>query len=55
MSKDEWIKRAKMLLFDLQFTTDSAYLTYEINQLIEQGGGYDYVTATSGKFPEGED
>jgi len=43
MTKDEWIQRAKALLFDLTFAT-SGSLRREINELIKQGGGYDEYT-----------
>lgn len=47
MTKDEWIQRAKALLFDLTFSEAEYALRVECKQLISDGGGYDYETETS--------
>ncbi len=46
MTKDQWIQKVKALLFDLTFLNDDA-LRPEIEELIEQGGGYDSKTECS--------
>ncbi len=45
MSKDAWIQKAKALLFD--FTFYNTGLTEEAQELINEGGGYDYQTESS--------
>lgn len=47
MDKDQWIQKAKALLFDCQYCVDSPSLVEEINELIEEGGGYDFRIESS--------
>lgn len=42
MTKDEWIQKAKALMFDCQFSLDSKNLVREVQQLLVEGGGYNY-------------
>ena len=41
VSKDQWIQKAKALLFDCTFCVDVNSINTEINDLIDEGGGYD--------------
>jgi hypothetical protein len=45
LSKDQWIQKAKALLFDLGFCSDA--LHKDIDALIDAGGGYDHEAETS--------
>ena len=45
--KNQWIQRAKALLFDCTFCCDSDQIKKEINELIQEGGGYDYKDESS--------
>lgn len=45
--KDRWIQKAKALLFDCQFCVDAKSIVTEINQLLTEGGGYDYRVESS--------
>jgi len=47
MTKDEWIQKAKALLFDCSFCVDSRHIREDIHELIKEGGGYDYTTESS--------
>jgi hypothetical protein len=42
MTKDEWIQKAKALFFDCTFCVDSSGIHKEIDELLKEGGGYDY-------------
>jgi len=46
-SKDRWIQKAKALFFDCTFCVDADSIRKEINDLIEEGGGFDYKTESS--------
>lgn len=46
MSKDEWIQKAKALLFDLTFMDVGDQQRQEAADLIEKGGGFDHETET---------
>jgi len=47
VTKDEWIQKAKALLFDAGFCVDSAVLRREMQDLIQHGGGYNPETESS--------
>ena len=47
MTKDEWIQKAKALFFDLGYACDSAGLKREMEELLKEGGGYDYMVESS--------
>ena len=47
MTKDQWIQKAKALFFDCTFCVDADSIRKEINELLEEGGGYDYETESS--------
>ena len=47
MIKDQWIQKAKALLFDMQFACESNQLNREAAKLIEEAGGYDPYNETS--------
>jgi hypothetical protein len=47
MTKDQWIQKAKALFFDCTFCVDASSIKNEINELIEEGGGYDYKVESS--------
>ena len=47
MTKDEWIQKAKALLFDCRFDLGSDNLDQECRDLINKGGGYDYENESS--------
>lgn len=47
INKDTWIQKVKALLFDCTFCVDSEGIKEEIDELIKEGGGYDYKTETS--------
>jgi hypothetical protein len=44
MKKDEWIQRAKALLFDCSFSVESIPMEVEIHKHITAGGGYNVKT-----------
>jgi hypothetical protein len=46
-NKDEWIQKAKALLYDCKWSVDSDGLVKEIETLIKEGGGYDPLVETS--------
>lgn len=46
-NKDEWIQRAKALLYDCKWSVDSDQLVKECEILIREGGGYDPLVETS--------
>ena len=46
LSKDQWIQKAKALLFDCGFCLDSTGLRKEADSLIKEGGGYDPLQET---------
>ena len=46
MTKDEWIQKAKALFFDCSFCVDSKGIKREIEEILEEGGGYDARTET---------
>jgi len=46
-SKDRWIQKAKALLFDCSLCVDAKGLHKEIEELIEEGGGYDFKKESS--------
>lgn len=46
-AKDRWIQKAKALLFDCTFCVDAKSIKEEINDIIREGGGYDYVTESA--------
>jgi hypothetical protein len=57
MTKDQWIQKAKALFFDCTFCVDASSIKNEINELIEEGGGYDYMvesSVTTLKWPKEE-
>lgn len=41
LTKEEWIQKAKALLFDCTFCVDSESIKSEIEDLLKEGGGYD--------------
>lgn len=45
-NKDEWIQKAKALLYDCLHSLDSEGLKQEARDLINEGGGYDVFTET---------
>lgn len=47
MIKDQWIQKAKALLFDMQFDCENLQLNREAAKLIEEAGGFDPYTETS--------
>jgi len=47
MTKDQWIQKAKALLFDYTFDLKARSLKRECNKLIEEGGGYNYEVESS--------
>jgi hypothetical protein len=47
MTKDEWIQKAKALFFDCGFCVDAESIREEINEILEEGGGYDYRVESS--------
>lgn len=47
LTKDQWIQKAKALFFDCTFCVDASSIRDEINELLEQAGGYDYRTESS--------
>lgn len=47
MTKDEWIQKAKALLFDFTYSSAEHSLKQEARELIIAGGGYDYLTESS--------
>ena len=47
LSKDEWIQQAKALMFDCEFSLDSSGLKRECKELIQLGGGYNYMIESS--------
>lgn len=55
MTKEEWIQKAKALFFDCTFCVDSSGIRKEIDELLKEGGGYDYrveSAKTPLKWPE---
>lgn len=46
-NKDEWIQRAKALLYDCFWAVESDQMCEEIKQLIKEGGGFDPLTETN--------
>jgi len=44
--QEEWIQKAKALLFDCIFCVDSKGIEQEINDLLLEGGGYDSASAS---------
>ena len=47
MTKDQWIQKAKILLFDCLSSLDSKELTDECSKLIIEAGGYDFEVESS--------
>lgn len=47
MTKEQWIQKAKALLFDCTFCVDSTSICSEIEELLQEGGGYDYKEESS--------
>jgi hypothetical protein len=47
MTKDEWIQRAKALLFDCTYLVNSRTLKWEITNLLYEGGSYDPETESA--------
>jgi hypothetical protein len=47
VSKDRWIQKAKALFFDCLFCVDSKQIKDEIQELLNEGGGYDPRTESS--------
>ncbi len=47
ITKDQWIQKAKALLFDCTFCVDIRSIKDEINELIHEGGEYDPMTESS--------
>lgn len=47
MNKDQWIQKAKALLFDCSFCIDSDAIRQEIEDLLKAGGGYNAEIETS--------
>lgn len=47
LTKDEWIQKAKALFFDCTFCVDSNGIRKEIEEILQEGGGYDYMTESS--------
>jgi hypothetical protein len=45
--KDVWIQKAKALLFDCISCVDAPGIVQEIDQLLDQAGGYDPKTETA--------
>ena len=45
--KNRWIQKAKALLFDCNFCVDSPSIRDEIEELLEESGGYDYRIESS--------
>lgn len=46
-NKDEWIQRAKALLYDCKWCVDSDSIVKEIEGILREGGEYDPMTETS--------
>ena len=47
MNKDQWIQKAKVLLFDCVFICGSDRVRAELLEHITQGGGYDMMTESA--------
>ena len=47
LTKDEWIQKAKALFFDCTFCVDAKSIREEIDEILQEGGGYDYKTESS--------
>lgn len=47
LTKEQWIQKAKALFFDCIFCVDAGGIRKEINEIIEEGGGYDYRVESS--------
>ena len=47
LTKDEWIQKAKALFFDCTFCVDARSIKDEIDEILEEGGGYDPRTESS--------
>lgn len=57
MTKDRWIQKAKALLFDCNCVRSVA-IRLAINELLEEGGGYDSETEsaeTQLRWPESQE
>lgn len=46
-NKDEWIQKAKALLYDCKMAVDSDQLSTECADLIREGGGFDPLVETN--------
>ena len=47
LTKDQWIQKAKALFFDCTFCVDATSIKDEIDEILQEGGGYDYRTESS--------